>query len=241
MGLILAGLLVDRLGHQGLFSFLVLISIVLWLMSGYLLIETKPNNLTPIPLWPLATCMFNDGKIWRCAILIACFNLMLFGYYSLAPFIFSELSLSVLVFGYSGIVLAFGTLLGSLRNKKLLMLGWQEKGLTLMASCLAMVGAIGVATLQTSLAFLIPMIAVVISFGIAILNILSSAIDDYKAMVGSAGALLGLTYYLLLGLSLLLASLIHDLGFVLLAASTVSLIVSIVQTRKAANLVDHTI
>ena len=61
-------------------------------------------------LWPLAQRMVRDAALWRSAALVALFNTMLFGYYSLAPFLFAGLGLSAGEFGYSGILLALATL-----------------------------------------------------------------------------------------------------------------------------------
>ncbi|MCV5434397.1 MFS transporter, partial [Escherichia coli] len=71
--------------------------------------------------------------------LVALFNTMLFGYYSLAPFLFAGLGLSTGEFGYSGILLALATLLGSLLNKHLLGRGWLPSSLVRLACALALV------------------------------------------------------------------------------------------------------
>ncbi|BBS14978.1 hypothetical protein WP5W18E02_00150 [Aeromonas caviae] len=63
---------------------------------------------------------------------------MLFGYYSLAPFLFAGLGLSAGEFGYSGIVLALATLGGSLLNKRLLGRGWTPASLIRLAAVLAL-------------------------------------------------------------------------------------------------------
>ncbi|XLM22582.1 MFS transporter, partial [Chromobacterium piscinae] len=45
----------------------------------------------------------------------------------------------------------------------------------------------------------LPMAGVVIAFGIAIPNVMSQALRHYREQAGAAGALFGLSYYLLLG------------------------------------------
>lgn len=64
--------------------------------------------------------MLNDRYIWRDSILVMSFNVMLFSYYSLAPFIFKKEGFSTTDFGYSGFILATGTLIGALANKRLI-------------------------------------------------------------------------------------------------------------------------
>jgi len=158
---------------------------------------------------------------------------MLFSYYALAPFIFTELNMSSLEFGYSGIALALGSLMGSMLNKKLLSRGWQSATLINLASILALCGGSSVWLLQSSLVFLLPMVCVVMAFGIAIPNILSQALKDYKQVAGSAGALFGLAYYLMLGAGLALAGLLQNLGLVLLLASGLSGVLCLFNTRRA--------
>lgn len=219
LGLMLGGAIAHSLGHLGVFSFLLSLSLALLLLGQCCLSETRPQHLTPVPLLPLAKQMICNGQVMRSATLAALFNLMLFGYYALAPFIFADLNMSSIAFGYSGIALGLGSLIGSLVNKQLLSRGWQAVTLINLASILALCGGVGVWVLQSSLAFLLPMVCVVLAFGIAIPNILSQALVDYKQVAGSAGALFGLAYYLMLGAGLALAGLVQNLGLVLLLAA----------------------
>ncbi|MFE8713377.1 MFS transporter, partial [Aeromonas allosaccharophila] len=76
--------------------------------------------------------------------------------YSLAPFLFAGLGLSTREFGYSGILLALATLLGSLLNKHLLGRGGLPSSLIRMACVLALVAGLLVWTTQASLWFLLP-------------------------------------------------------------------------------------
>jgi len=233
LGLILGGAIAQNLGHIGVFSFLLSLSLILLFLSQCSLSETRPQHLAPVPLLPLAKQMICDGQLMRSATLVALFNLMLFGYYALAPFIFAGFKMSSLEFGYSGVALALGSLMGSLVNKKLLSRGWQSATLINLASILALCGAMGVYLLQSSLAFLLPMVCVVLAFGIAIPNILCQALVDYKQVAGSAGALFGLAYYLMLGAGLALAGLLQNLGLVLMLAAGLSGVLCLLNIRSA--------
>lgn len=53
------------------------------------------------------------------------------------------------------------------------------------------------------------------AYGISIPNILARALRHYKDCTGTAGAILGLMYYLMLGGGLVLAGLSQQLGLVL--------------------------
>lgn len=118
-------------------------------------------------------------------------------------------------FGYSGIVLALATLGGSLFNKRLLGLGWSPASLIRLAAVLALGSGWLVWASQASLWFLLPMTGVVVAFGLAIPNVLSQALLAYREVAGSAGALFGLGYYLLLSLGLAIAAWLQDLGLLL--------------------------
>lgn len=61
------------------------------------------------------------------------------------------------------------------------------------------------------------------AYGIAIPNILTSALAHYVDRLGTAGALLGLFYYLLLGCGLALAGWSQHLGLVLICSSVLAL------------------
>ena len=184
LGLVSGGLLADGLGYLGVFGVLLALAIGLLLMACWQLPETRPATTQRVALWPLACRMVRDTGLWRRAALVALFNTMLFGYYSLAPFLFASLGLSAGEFGYSGIVLASGS-------------SW-----LVWAS-------------QTSLWFLLPMTGVMVAFGLAIPNVLSQALLAYREVAGSAGALFGLGYYLLLSLGLAVAASLQDLGLLL--------------------------
>ncbi|GAL16778.1 multidrug resistance protein D [Vibrio maritimus] len=92
-------------------------------------------------------------------------------------------------------------------------------------------GSIGVFAMLDSIWFVAPMMFVVMSFGIAIPNVLSVALTDYKQQAGSAGAVFGLMYYLMIGGGLGLAGIIQDLGTVLLGCSVLAMVVTISGTK----------
>ncbi|MGL4356227.1 MAG: multidrug effflux MFS transporter [Aeromonas popoffii] len=226
LGLVSGGLLAEQFGYLGVFSGLLLLALILGGIARWRLPETRPAITTRVALWPLACRMVRDGGLWCCAVLVALFNTMLFGYYSLAPFLFAELGLSASEFGYSGLVLALATLIGSLLNKHLLGRGWQPSSLVRLACVLALVAGLLVWVSQDSLWFLLPMMGVVVAFGIAIPNVLSQALLGYREVAGSAGALFGLAYYLLLSLGLALAATLQDLGMLLLGCGLVAVLCS---------------
>jgi Bcr/CflA subfamily drug resistance transporter len=224
LGLVSGGLLADQFGYFGVFGGLMLLAMALGLLACWRLPETRPASTNRVALWPLARRMVRDGGLWRSALLVALFNTMLFGYYSLAPFIFAGLGLTTREFGYSGLVLALATLIGSLLNKQLLGKGWSPSSLIRLAVSLALGSGLAVWASQVSLWFLLPMMGTVVAFGIAIPNVLSQALLAYREVAGSAGALFGLAYYLLLSLGLAVAAAVQDLGLLLFGCGLLALL-----------------
>ncbi|WP_300479421.1 multidrug effflux MFS transporter [Shewanella sp.] len=243
IGLLLGSVLSAYWGYQGVFVALMVSAIVLLFLSVRSLPETKPAHTQKIAIGELAIKMLSDSGIIKNTLLVAAFNLMWFSYFSLAPFMFQAQGLSTLAFGTSGLLLGFGTFLGSYVNKIMLGRGHTGARLVRLSSAIALVGGLGIWLIQSTFIglnnvyFLAPMLLIVIAYGIAIPNILSSALANYRAYAGSAGALFGLFYYILLGLGLGGAGIIHHLGIVitLSALLCVRLGVNVGLAHKAKN------
>jgi len=221
IGLLLGSVLSAYWGYQGVFVALMVSAIVLLFLSVRSLPETKPAHTQKIAIGELAIKMLSDSGIIKNTLLVAAFNLMWFSYFSLAPFMFEAQGLSTLAFGTSGLLLGFGTFLGSYVNKIMLGRGHTGARLVRLASAIALVGGLGIWLIQSTFIglnnvyFLAPMLLIVIAYGIAIPNILSSALANYRIYAGSAGALFGLFYYILLGLGLGGTGIVHHLGMVI--------------------------
>ncbi|UXA00822.1 multidrug effflux MFS transporter [Vibrio splendidus] len=226
IGLLLGGQLSEASRHQYVFTALLIMVLVLLVHSLWSLPETQQSK-QPLQLKSLSIHMIKDGGIWVSALLVASFNIALFSYYQLGSFTFLQLGFSIEQFGYSGIVLGFGTLLGSLVNKALLKRQVSSTSLISLAVGLQTLGAVGVYFSQHTIWFLLPMMLVVMAFGIAIPNVLSRALVRYQSQAGSAGALFGLMYYTLIGSGLALAGTIQNLGVVLVLCGALSVLVTI--------------
>ncbi|MCK7430497.1 MFS transporter [Enterobacter chengduensis] len=214
-GLVSGGWLVSLYGHTGVFVALVSLALVLLTLTAFLLPETRSENTSSAPFGGLVFRMASDARLWKNAVLVALLNTMLFSYYSLAPFLFGQLGWSPRAFGWTGIVLAFASLSGSLWNRKLLSVGLSPEQLVKNACMLALLSGITAWVLQQSAWILLPMAGIVVAYGIAIPNVLSQALNLYREQAGAAGALFGLVYYMLLGMTLGLAGIVQQLGLVL--------------------------
>lgn len=214
-GLLSGGWLVSLYGHTGVFVALMLLALLLLILTATLLPETRPENTVRPRMTVLFPRMARDGELWKNAILVALLNTMLFSYYSLAPFLFGQLGWSSRAFGWTGLLLAFASLSGSLLNRRLLTAGLTPEQLVRYACALAALSGLVAWWLQHCAWILLPVFGVVLAYGIAIPNVLSQALRHYREQAGAAGALFGLSYYLLLGMMLGLAGMVQQLGLVL--------------------------
>ncbi len=78
------------------------------------------------------------------------------------------------------------------------------------------------------------MVFAVMGFGVGIPNILSQALVNYKSQAGSAGAIFGLLYYLMIGGGLALVGTVQNLGIVLVVSAVVALVTVAVSVRAGA-------
>lgn len=234
IGLLLGGITVSTFEHVGVFALLALLALFLVVKAYYQLPETKQtqDKITLRILLQLAKKIYTDRSIWRFALLVMSYNVMLFSYYSFAPFIFESHGYDASIYGYSGIVLALGSFVGSCFNKSCIKRGISSNRLILGSAVLAFIQAGITVLLLDSMWFLVPVLLIVAAFGIAIPNILSQALVQYKTSIGSAGALFGLLYYLLIGLGLYISSLLPDLGYVLLLFSGIALLLALTLSKK---------
>ncbi|EGR4063092.1 multidrug efflux MFS transporter EmrD-3 [Vibrio cholerae] len=235
LGMLLGGQLAFAGGHQLVFLALFFIALVLFVYNLCQLPETQQVK-PKIALGCLVARMFKDKQVLLSALLVALYNVALFSYYQLGAFIFSDLGLDAEQFGYSGIALGLGSLIGSFLNKTLLAKQVPQRALLLLAALLLIMGTIGVSLTLDSIGFVAAMILVVIAYGMAIPNILSTALVEYKSQAGSAGALFGLLYYLLIGSGLALTCLVQHLGVVLLICAGITLLATLARSSHIARL-----
>jgi predicted MFS family arabinose efflux permease len=209
---------------RGVFSALAIFAAALLLGCLWLMPETRPHNLRGGSFLDVLRRMAGDRRIALAAILVAAFNISLFSYYSLAPFLFARFDLDALAFGYSGVALAAGSLFGALLNRRLLRQNVPLGQMLAIACILHLAGAAAVYVLRESLWFVAPVALVTLAYAMAIPLVLGSALSAYGDCRGTAGAIFGLFYYLLIGAGLLAAGWGQSLGASLLLCAGVSLI-----------------
>lgn len=231
LGLFAGASVVQGFGYRGVLGLLLLLALVLLCWSWRALPETRVQSGNTVSLFQTLGCMLRDPGIWRSALWVALFNIALFSYYSLGPFMFERLGLGAELFGYSGVILALGSGLGAWLNKRLLQRGFSGLQLIRLAAVGGLLGGFGVWLLRDSGLFVIAMLPVVLAFGLAIPNVLGAALVNYTDRLGTAGALLGLLYYLLMGAGLMLAAWTQALGATLILCSGLALLLTV--TRES--------
>lgn len=227
LGLAIAGALLYFFDYRGILLALVILSVGLVFFCVWKLPETYQNLAAKVDFWHLLKTMLNDKKIWKSILLIGAFNISLFSYYQLGPFIFIELGATEKEFTYSGLILSLGIVLGSFLNHKLLCKQWRSNGLILLGSFILLLSGILCWMFSQQFVFLIGVFLTFCAYGLAIPAILSDALQNYQATLGRAGALLGLCYYLLISLGLLLAGVLQNLAVIVLICAGVACISSV--------------
>ncbi|CAI0964334.1 MFS transporter [Serratia ficaria] len=226
VGVLSGALLTHYWGYQGVFAGLAALAALLLAYAAWRLPETRPAQVVKSSFFGTLGRMAKDGDIWRSAWLVALFNVCMFSYYQLAPFRFEALGIPPQWFGYTGLVLAAGVGIGAAINKFLIARKWLFTPLLMLACVLALVGGGLVFLLEDKLWFVLPMMLVVMAYGIAIPNILARALRNYKDCMGTAGAILGLMYYLMLAAGLVMAGVAQRPGIVLMASSACALLLA---------------
>ncbi|MFK3705885.1 MFS transporter [Klebsiella sp. NPDC088457] len=218
-GVYIGALLTAGWGMHGVFSALALLAAALLLLCGWLMPETRPAQSVSTAWLPVLRRMAMDGQIGLAVVLVAVFNISLFSYYSLAPFIFARLRQPGDLFGVSGVALAVGSVAGALLNRWLLRQGVAQGRMLLLACCLHFVSGVAVYLWRDSVLFLLPMAGVTLAYAMAIPLVLGSALSAYSDCRGTAGALFGLAYYVPIGLGLAAAGWGQSLGGTLIACA----------------------
>lgn len=219
LGLMAGSALSNSIGYRGVFAALILLAVVLlaWAVAG--LPETRPRDFCAPPLAETARRMAVDPRVWLAVLVIGLFNISLFSYYALGPFLLARAGLHEGALMWGGLALTTGSLLGTVFAARLRRQCVSPAIGLATGAGLALAGAIIVDRVEGSW-FLIPaLIPTAMAFVLVVPNILSLALVDYADCRGSAGALLGLAYYIIIAAGLAIAGWCQDLGATLLVCS----------------------
>ena len=100
-------------------------------------------------------------------------------------------------------------LAGALFNRWLLRKAVAEAGILLLACLIQLISSVAVFCLADTLLFLLPMMGITCAYAMAIPLLLGTALGAYGHCRGTAGAIFGLAYYVLIGLGLAFGARLH--------------------------------
>jgi len=220
VGPLIGGWVDQAFGFRAVFFTLVMMSVLLFVYAFWKLPETTDVSARKkVAILPIVKRMLSLPRVLVFGLLIGGINGILFSYYAEAPFIFIEhFNISPGVYGFLGIVVALASIVGAMMSKRLLSLYAAEK--IIHIGCLVMTSGALLLTIVSSLAslpnmmlmvcILITLFVMLMGAGIALPNCLSLALVNFQDVVGTAGAIFSLGYYLLVSLATWGMSALHD-------------------------------
>lgn len=219
LGPLIGGWMDQTLGFKSVFFTLVMMSIVLLSYAWTALPETRVTTPANIRTLYVAKRLLTDSRVWAYGFLIGAANGVLFSYYAEAPFIFIEyFHMSPGIYGFFGIFVALASIGGAMLTKKWTSRRGPER-MILFGAFIAAFGSlcllcVTLSGMQASAVTLTSMIVCIfillLGIGTALPNCLSLALVYYGDVLGTAGAIFGLGYYLIVSLITSGMSLIHN-------------------------------
>ena len=223
-GPLIGGYLTQWFGWRANFTLLVLMGFMLLITCIKSLPETHGTRHLGRPkVTTVIMQLAKDPYVWGCMWLVACINGILFSFYAEGPFIFIRIvHLSAGQFGWLGCLIALAALIGSIVSKKLIdrytpIQLIRSGGVILLLGCLLLLLAVssGDITAQhpwlARLLIMLPMMIIIFGCcGFIIPMTLSTLLVKHHAIVGTAGAIFGLSYYVLVSLLTWLMGLLHN-------------------------------
>lgn len=209
IGPLIGGWVDQSFGYQAVFFTLIAMSVAIFAYTFVSLPETKTSTALSINTLTVAKRLVSDKRIWAFGFLIGATNGMLFSYYAEAPFIFiAFFGMTPGVFGFLGIFVALASVIGAMLSKKMLTKYPAENIIqigslvtTLGTVCLTSFTLYGVSPSVVSMVIMIASIfTLLLGIGIMIPNCLSLALVHYSDVLGTAGAIFGLGYYIVVSL-----------------------------------------
>ncbi|MEK4298878.1 multidrug effflux MFS transporter [Oceanobacillus sp. FSL W8-0428] len=203
-------------GFKVIFFVLVTMSIIVFCYTFFRLPETALANIEMKPLLPIVKRMVTNARLWRYGVIIGGINGVLFSYYTEAPFIFTQyFTLTSAMYGFLGIVVALASIAGAMLSKRLVSHTKPEK-IIVFGLAIMFIGTV-LATLVHFLPISLQMPTMIVSIfiilfgtGTALPNCLSLALIEFQDVIGSAGAIFSLGYYLLVSAATYGMSVFHN-------------------------------
>ena len=220
IGPLIGGVVDQFWGFRAVFFVLVIMSLFVFSYAYFSLGETYDvKQRSKVKLLPIVNRFLKNQPTLIYGFLIGTINGILFSYYAEAPFIFIEyFHFSTATYGFLGMIVAVASILGSLLSKRLVTTRQPEKiildGIKIMLVGISIILAVSVSTFFTSewqwFMLLVGIFITLLGTGTALPNCLSLALMDFQDVIGSAGGLFSLGYYLLVSVVTFGMSFVHN-------------------------------
>lgn len=219
VGPLIGGWVDQALGFRAVFFVLVVMSIGLFIYAYARLPETtQPAARQRIAIWPVVKRIFASPTVLVYGLLIGGINGVLFSYYAEAPFIFiGHFQMTPGLYGFLGIIVALASILGAMISKRLITTHPPQQiiyiGCSVMlmgAFLLMIVCTLPLPISMLAMSIMVTVFILLLGSGIALPNCLSLALVDFQDVIGTAGAIFSLGYYLLVSVITSGMSLLHN-------------------------------
>ncbi|MFJ7700581.1 multidrug effflux MFS transporter [Lysinibacillus fusiformis] len=219
VGPLIGGWVDQALGFRAVFFVLVVMSIWLFIYAYARLPETtQPAARQRIAIVPVAKRIFASPTVLVYGLLIGGINGVLFSYYAEAPFIFiNHFQMTPGLYGFLGIIVALASIIGAMISKRLITTHPPQQiiyvGCSVMlmgAFLLMIVCTLPLSTNMLAMSIMATVFILLLGSGIALPNCLSLALVDFQDVIGTAGAIFSLGYYLLVSVITSGMSLLHN-------------------------------
>lgn len=220
IGPLIGGVVDQFWGFRTVFFVLVIMSLFVFSYAYFSLGETYDvKQRSKVKLLPIVNRFLKNQPVLIYGFLIGTINGILFSYYAEAPFIFIEyFHFSTATYGFLGMIVAVASILGSLLSKRLVTTRQPEKiildGIKIMLIGISIILAVSVSTFFASewqwFMLLVGIFITLLGTGTALPNCLSLALVDFQDVIGSAGGLFSLGYYLLVSVVTFGMSFVHN-------------------------------
>ncbi|GAB0168460.1 multidrug effflux MFS transporter [Lysinibacillus sp. CTST325] len=219
VGPLIGGWVDQAFGFRAVFFVLVAMSILLFIYAYFRLPETTDKSTRKrIAIFPVVKRIISSPRVLIFGLLIGGINGVLFSYYAEAPFIFIDhFNLSPGLYGFLGIIVALASIIGAMISKRLVNNYQPEKVIhlgcfvmTVGALLLLIISSLPLPNIVLLMGILVTIFITLLGSGIALPNCLSLALVNFQDVIGTAGAIFSLGYYLLVSLITSGMSFLHN-------------------------------
>lgn len=224
VGPIIGGMLDQTFGWSSIFIFLIVMGLFVLISSWFRLPETHtPTPSSFLTIKHTIAKMFIDKRLLAYGFLVAACNGIGFSFFAEGSFyLINILGLSPANYGFSFICMALAGLIGGYISKKMhdykiasFAIITKGNAIVCIGALLFLIGTLILYNTSMPAAYFIGltiscMSIIMTGIGIMIPNLLSLALEDYKATIGTASSLFGFYYYCLISSFTLIIGMLHN-------------------------------